>query len=210
MAERGWEMVKEGVELVGQLVKDILLISKARVPEYKETLPNDTAKQVWRLFEKRATDLGVELILEPEQGESQVISMDPTGIHTVLSNLVSNALDACAATGEKKEKRISVRVRDQGEDGVLYEVEDNGVGISDAVKDRILGEVVSTKGSKGTGLGLVVTRKIVAEHGGSISFRSRPQTGTVFTVRLPRAPKQGAGRWETISGVVTPTCGIAP
>ncbi len=194
LARQGWEMVKEGVDLVGQFVKDILLISKARVPEYQETWPHDPAKQVWRLFEKRARDLGIDLVLQGEEGEFHSISLDPKGIHTVLSNLVANALDACLCAPERRDHRIRIGVKDLGDQGVLYEVEDNGAGVPEAIRDKLFREIVSTKESKGTGLGLVVTRKIITEHGGSITLETPPQGGTVFRVRLPRGSGTGGAR----------------
>jgi PAS domain S-box-containing protein len=191
LAQKGWEMIQEGVELVSQFVKDILLISKARAPEHRDTVPSDPARQVWTLFEKRARDLGVELVLEVDERLSQTISLDPKGIHTVLSNLVSNALDACLTDGGKTERRIVIRVKDLQRDGLLYEVEDNAGGIPTSVQEKLFQELISTKGSRGTGLGLVVSGKIVREHGGAISFHSTPGQGTVFRVSLPRAGEHG-------------------
>jgi PAS domain S-box-containing protein len=192
LARRGWEMVKEGVELVGQFVKDILLIAKGRSPEYEQALPADLARKVWTLFEKKARDLGIDLILDLEDGEDTPVHLDPRGIHTVLSNLVANAMDACLAQGDKDDLRIRIRVRRPGGDGVMFEVEDNGPGIPPSVRERLFQEVVSTKGSRGTGLGLVVTRKIVEEHGGTVALAPSTDGLTRFRVRLPRAPLQEA------------------
>ena len=66
-----------------------------------------------------------------------------------------------------------------------YLVSDNGCGMDEAVQKKIFQTFFSTKGSRGTGLGLMIAKKIVDEHGGTIFFSSEPGQGTTFTVRLP-------------------------
>jgi PAS domain S-box-containing protein len=185
LALQGWEMVSDGVDMVSQLVKDILLISKERIPECQETNPNELAQQVWTLFEKRTRDLGIGFKLDLDKGANQV-SLDPKGIHTVLSNLVSNAMDACLSNDNRQDRQIHMRVKDLGDEGVSFEVEDNGPGIPESIQEKLFFEVVSTKGSSGTGLGLLTTKKIVKEHAGDISVDSDAQRGTLIRVRIPR------------------------
>ncbi|MDP2799680.1 MAG: ATP-binding protein, partial [Deltaproteobacteria bacterium] len=64
-------------------------------------------------------------------------------------------------------------------------VSDNGCGMDEEVKDKIFASFFSTKGGVGTGLGLLVTQKIIKEHGGTISVKSEPGEGSTFTIRLP-------------------------
>lgn len=186
LARRGWEMVKEGVDLVGEFVKDILLISKQRIPEYEDVMANDLVRQVWNLFEKRFSDMNIEFILEADTESHGPVSMDRRGIHTALTNVVANALDACLEDKTKHRHRVVMRVRDQGPDGVLYEVQDDGGGVTPEVRERLFKEMVSTKGSRGTGLGLLVTNKIVGEHQGTLSLESEQGVGTIVRISLPR------------------------
>ncbi len=65
-------------------------------------------------------------------------------------------------------------------------ITDNGCGIIDEARKKLYAMFFSTKGSKGTGLGLAVTHKIITEHGGTIDVDSSPGIGTTFTVSLPR------------------------
>ena len=62
---------------------------------------------------------------------------------------------------------------------------DNGVGMSEEVKNKLFSSFFSTKGHRGTGLGLMNTRKMAEEHHGTIEVVSASGKGTVFTVRLP-------------------------
>ncbi len=68
---------------------------------------------------------------------------------------------------------------------ILIRVIDNGPGISEEIRHSLFKKFFSTKGSKGTGLGLVVTRKIVEEHKGTISIESEPDKGAIFSISIP-------------------------
>jgi signal transduction histidine kinase len=98
----------------------------------------------------------------------------------VVLNLIRNAFQATREGGH-----IRVGVRADGKDA-LIEVEDDGVGIDAANWDRIWEPFFTTKGDTGTGLGLGICRRIVEEHGGTITAAPNPERGVTFTVRLPR------------------------
>jgi two-component system NtrC family sensor kinase len=68
---------------------------------------------------------------------------------------------------------------------VLVRVSDNGCGIPEELHARIFEPFFSTKGSKGTGLGLAVVKKIITEHGGDITVHGAHGEGTTFEIRLP-------------------------
>jgi signal transduction histidine kinase len=68
---------------------------------------------------------------------------------------------------------------------ISFEVQDNGCGMSAETKDKLFTSFFSTKGGRGTGLGLLVTKKLVDEHEGTVNVTSQPGTGTIFTVQLP-------------------------
>ena len=100
----------------------------------------------------------------------------------VLSNLIVNALDALPSKGQ-----LSLRLRRRGS-GVHIVIADNGHGIKAEHSDRIFQPFFTTKGERGTGLGLALSRAIVERHRGKISMRSSVQpgrSGTMFRIRLP-------------------------
>ena len=68
---------------------------------------------------------------------------------------------------------------------LIFEVVDNGAGMSEEVRDKLFTSFFSTKGHRGTGLGLMVTRKLIEEHQGTVEVKSQVGKGTTFTVRLP-------------------------
>lgn len=71
---------------------------------------------------------------------------------------------------------------------MIFSVTDNGIGMSPEVKSKLFLSFFSTKGHRGTGLGLLVTRKLIEEHGGEITVDSHAGQGTTFEVRLPFKP----------------------
>jgi len=114
------------------------------------------------------------------------VPMDPDAMHACLTNLVGNAIDACTWDPDTdKAHRIELRALSRPEGGVVFEVSDNGMGISEENQPKILAVHFTTKGIRGTGLGLLLTRKVVEEHGGTIAFASTPGEGTVFKIQLP-------------------------
>jgi histidine kinase len=182
----GWGMVKKNVEKVSELVKDILYASKERKPEYQECRPETVLLEVYELYQRRAGSHGIDLIKDFDTDLGQAI-LDPHGIHNVLSNLIANAMGACSSSPNKDGHRIVLSARRNG-DRLILQVSDDGVGMSEEVKENLFKKFFSTKGSKGTGLGLLVTRKIIEEHGGTITFTSEPGKGTTFVVELPVRP----------------------
>lgn len=181
--EAGWNMVKNNVSKVSDLVKGILYASKERTPEYEEYDPAQLLTEVCDLFERRACDQRVMLVRNFESPMERVL-LDPTGMHRALSNLVSNALEACNTLEEDRGHRVTVGA-DIRDSRLVLEVTDDGEGMPEDVKSRLFNKFCSTKGSKGTGLGLVITRKVVEEHGGSIRVESEPGIGTSFFIEIP-------------------------
>ncbi|MFH0822129.1 MAG: ATP-binding protein, partial [Pseudomonadota bacterium] len=181
--EAGWGMVKKNVGKVSDLVKDILYASKERVPEKNRADPGKLLLDLYELFLGKCRQGGVELTCDFDKVMGLGM-IDSNGIHNVVSNLISNAMAACsfAENGEKMNITLHGRLEN---DRLIIRVADNGAGMTDEVKQNLFKKFYSTKGSKGTGLGLLVTRKIVEENGGTISCESTPGRGTTFIVNLP-------------------------
>jgi signal transduction histidine kinase len=151
---------------------------------------NRVADEVVGLFQETARKDGVDLRIE-RSGTIEAMSVDPKDIHTCLVNLVSNAIDACMEKGpEDGELAVTVRVIDE-DDKVVLEVADTGCGMDQRTKNKVFSTFFTTKGLEGNGLGLLVTRKLVHAHGGSVSVESEPDQGSTFRVELPKGPRNG-------------------
>lgn len=183
MINEGWEMLDRNFEKTTSLVKDFLSFSKGRLPQLKMVNPADLVMEILDLYKDIAAQSGVELKVAIEQKVKKA-PLDPDGIHTCLTNLVSNAIDACLMA-DKKGTEVVMRVK-EGRDKLIFEVTDNGSGIDCEIKKKIFTTFFTTKGGEGTGLGLLTTRKIVQEHGGKILVDSNPGKGARFRMEFPR------------------------
>ncbi|MBU1163271.1 MAG: PAS domain S-box protein, partial [Proteobacteria bacterium] len=181
----GWDLVQRNIGKVSSLVLDLLSFSKDRKPEYEKCLPNIIANEARELMDSEAKKAGIEIAgdFDPNIGEA---SLDPKGIHRCLLNLITNAIDACESDKDKNKKHL-VRVTTKRERNgmITFQVSDNGCGMSEEVRRQIFTSFFSTKGSKGTGLGLLITQKIVQEHGGTIKVKSEVGLGTSFELKFP-------------------------
>jgi PAS domain S-box-containing protein len=180
----GWQILVEDIGRITSFVKEFLDFSRGKTPKVQWVDPNRIATDVIELFKDKAAMAGIALIADLQQNIPYA-SMDEESIHTCLTNLVSNALDACEIS-DKPVRRVTVTLRDNN--GLLiFEVADDGAGMDYEVKKNIFTSFFSTKGSdRGTGLGLLTTRKIVQQHGGTVSFKSTEGIGSVFRMEFPR------------------------
>jgi signal transduction histidine kinase len=180
----GWQILEEDIGRITSFVKEFLEFSKGKTPEVQLIDPNHVAIDVIELFRDKAALSGISLIADLQEDVAPAF-MDEQGIHTCLTNLVSNALDACEIS-DKPGRSVTVTSRDKN--GLLaLEVADDGTGMDYEVKKNIFTSFFSTKGSdRGTGLGLLTTRKIVQQHGGTVSFESTENVGSLFRMEFPR------------------------
>ena len=122
-----------------------------------------------------------EYIIYASKDKELYLNLDKTQIIRVITNLVKNAIQA---TESVENPLIKVNVL-TNKDTVTITVEDNGKGISEEVKDLIFEPKFTTKTS-GMGLGLPMIKNIIEAYDGIISFTSKENVGTVFTVVLPK------------------------
>ena len=110
------------------------------------------------------------------------IAMDSVQIEQVLLNLIRNAIDALKEQVKESDKTISIQT--QLNKGLEVRVKDNGPGLTDLQKEKILMPFYTSK-SSGMGMGLSISRSIIEAHGGDIKFNSKLGVGTTFYFNLP-------------------------
>jgi two-component system, NtrC family, sensor kinase len=180
-ASKGWRIVDRNLDKIYQLTLNLLAYSKQREPQLEMVNPRKVVDECLELVAQGANEKGVMVVGDVDETHPAV-PMDPAGMHQVLMNLLSNALDAV----EPKRGLVRIECRyDEANKQSVIEVIDNGAGIPSAMMKHMFELFHSTKGNRGTGIGLAVAKKIVKEHEGSISVRSTPTEGTTFTIRLP-------------------------
>jgi len=184
----GWRIVRRNIRFLSNIVMDMLSYAKERKPVRRPCQPDDLYQDVVELLQDQADERGVTLTTSSRVGE---VRLDEAAMKRCLVNLAGNAIDACGEGGGLVELQDGPA---ETAGYVAIRVTDNGCGMAEADRRRIFDPFFSTKGGKGTGLGLAVARKIVQEHGGGIEVESSPGRGTVFTLTLPKTPPdQDAG-----------------
>jgi signal transduction histidine kinase len=184
--DQGWDMLKRNVERVKQLALDLLSYTKEREPDYQLCDPNQPILEVHQLMLPYAAEYSVALELDLDKKLPNAW-FDPERINRCLLNLVTNAIDACADIScNHRQGKVSLRSLKRKDYAAEYEISDNGCGMDEETKAKIFQQFFSTKGSRGTGLGLMITHKIVAEHGGVIECSSEKEKGTKVVIRLPK------------------------
>lgn len=182
LIRKGWRIVEKNQERISSLVMDMLTFSKEREPELVSAQIQDVVADVVELMQVRAREAHVELELQSDP-QIPLLVFDPDGLHRAILNVVTNAIDAC----EKREQgRVLVVTEYDREKGLLrVHVADNGEGIPADDVIKVFSVFESRKGSRGTGLGLPVSQKILREHGGDILVESTVNVGSRFTLELP-------------------------
>jgi PAS domain S-box-containing protein len=181
--QKGMEMLARNIERVSVFVKAFLSFSKGREIQAKLCDPAEIAKEVIDLYAVKADKLGITLKYE-KIGDIAPAPIDFESMHECLTNLVGNAIDACQMSDENS-CYVTVRTFEEYST-IIYEVADNGCGMDHEVKRKVFTTFFTTKGLEGSGIGLLMTKKIVHEHGGTIDLKSKPGKGTTFSIRLPR------------------------
>ncbi len=181
---KGWDMIKRNIGRTSNLAMDLLSYSKEREPELEACFPNEIAGDVCALLLDKARENDIAILLKIDDAIGEVM-MDPHTIHEVLLNLLSNAVDACLFDDDmSKNWQVCLKTTQEQDNIITFEITDNGLGMAEEVLQNLFTSFFSTKGHRGTGLGLMVTRKLVDEHGGNIDVTSQRGKGTTFIVRL--------------------------
>lgn len=187
LVRKGWHVVEKNQNKIYNLVMDMLAFSKERKPAYQQAELNDTVHDVVELMQARAEECSVELKYIPADS-LPLSTFDPEGIHRAVLNIVTNAIDAVEGSDKAS---VTVETGIEAKSDMLWvAVTDNGPGIDDDHKQRIFNVFESTKGSRGTGLGLAVSQKIIREHGGEIEVESRLGEGSRFILAWPRLDEE--------------------
>jgi len=182
LLQQGWKIAEKNQSKIYDLVMDMLSYSKEREPAIEETSLNGIVNDVVELLLGRVKEVGAKLEMRLQE-DLPSVPADPEGLHRALLNILGNAIDAVE---ERKNPTVGVLTQlEPNAEWVRIIVVDNGVGVPLDKQPEIFKPFVSSKGARGTGLGLAVSRKILREHGGDILLQSQPGKGSRFILRLP-------------------------
>jgi signal transduction histidine kinase len=189
LMKEGWDVTMIGITRMEALTHDLLDLSRFNQLDLKSNSLNRLVDEVVRACENSpvchsSPDVEVTSVLDPSLRD---IRFDYLALHTALLNLVSNAVDTCRDKKHEDDTKGKVVVRTYTEDDAfaVLEVRDNGCGIKPENMANIFKLFFSTKCTKGNGLGLPITKKVVEEHGGTLNVNSEYGKFTMFIIRLP-------------------------
>ena len=180
----GWEMVKGNVDKIRTLSLDLLNYGKFAELNLSLCSPNQPAEEAAELMQGRAESFDVEFVIDLDSNLDP-FHFDPEAILRCLLNLVANAIDACTIGAAGKVRKVKLQTAAVEGWGVEYRVSDTGSGMDEQTRSKIFQSFFSTKGTHGTGIGLMMTQKIVDRHKGEIKVESEKGTGSTFIIRLP-------------------------
>ena len=187
--QKGIETLGRNIDRIRRFSKSFLNYTRSQVLNVKLCLPQEIVKEVIESFSASLHEKEITLNFRVKN-EIAPAPFDYEKIHEALTNLVGNAIDAFSEIGDDRKKQIDITLFEE-EGAIHFEVKDNGCGIDGEQKIRLFNRFFTTKGLEGTGLGLLMTKKIVHEHNGNISLVSKKGEGSTFKIwflrrRLPK------------------------
>ena len=197
--------IHEAGERAVGLIRQLLVFSRKQESRSEVLNVNEVVANILKMLRHI---IGEDIALETRLSVPLTsVKVDPARLEQVLINLIVNARDALAEQGQGREKRITIRTREEfveegnlllkgsGSPGeyVILSVSDTGVGMSEEVKERLFEPFFTTKErGKGTGLGLSIVYAVVRQYNGIIKVDSVYGYGSTFEIYLPactEAPK---------------------
>ncbi len=181
-AEPVYDILKSETERVARIVRQMLGLYRNQEsvkPVNLNTLIEDTLLLLGRQLQRS----NIEVQQEFGNMAPAVVSSDQ--LRQVFSNLVINAKDSMPAGGKLRIRTRQVLSHDGLHEWIRILIGDTGTGIPKEIANSIFEPFITTKGEKGTGLGLWIVKGIIGNHGGKVSLRSKLGQGTVFKIDLP-------------------------
>lgn len=180
------EKAKDRMHHLEHIVEDMLMFARGDVAEAEYILAREFFGQLKKTIESDCNIPEIEINLD-RSIYAATIKANSDVLQSTLQNIIDNAVDACDNTADDQQtkmKRIIINVMKNKQDMLEIEIRDNGCGIPDEIKDRVIEPFYTTR-CNGTGLGLAVVNNSVTRYGGNVRIDSEPGNGTGITITLP-------------------------
>ena len=182
--KEGWEVVQLMVDRIRKMIQDILFYAKERDLKWERIDALSFANELAKVVEPKIKGQEIEFVKDfnSKIGKFEV---DAGYVNSALINILENAVDACIKDQFKTSHKIVFSVR-QKKNHILFDVLDDGIGMDDETLEKLFTPLFSSKGDKGTGLGLYISNKVIEQHGGNITVKSTEGEGTLFRIKIPK------------------------
>jgi signal transduction histidine kinase len=178
------ELALKEIERICELITDLLSFSRPTPADREPADLNEITSQIVRLLEPEARKRDVAVTMALAERVPLVV-VHEAQVKQVLMNVVLNAIQACTGHGA-----VDVRTEQDAAGDSVVEVADTGVGMTAEQREHIFDPFFTTK-ETGSGLGLYIAHRIVAEHGGAIVVEPRPEGGTTFRITFHGSEDRG-------------------
>ncbi len=179
------ELISEGITRIGFIVRRLLVFSRYHKLKMEKVDLNDVVQESLLLVKHKIEEQNIELDIHLCKDMPFVVG-DPYNLSQVLINMFINASDALDGQSDGHIGIVIERLKQKLNPSVRVKILDNGCGIPEENLERIFSPFFTTKDTeKGTGLGLSISKKIIEEHGGKITIKSKLKKGTTLSVLLP-------------------------
>jgi signal transduction histidine kinase/response regulator of citrate/malate metabolism len=187
--EEGLEVSRLMADRIRKMVHNILYYAKERELETEEADAAGFVRDTAATIETRIRGADIEFQCEVSD-DMGMFDIDSGLLRSAIINLLENAMEACIEDTEEKPHYIRFTGRREGNE-VIFEISDNAMGMDRESLKQIFNLFYSSKGRKGTGLGMFITKNVIQKHSGTISVNSEQGKGTQFHIRLPGKPSDG-------------------
>jgi len=180
-------IVAREVRRIDRIVAQMLRVSNPKPIEFSPVHVHELLDHAIAVTQHRTAGGKIQLVRKTE-ADSDVVQGEASQLEQAFVNLLFNAVEAMESQGTLT---VASRLFDRpdGSPIICLTFTDTGAGIPREIVDRIFDGYITTK-TTGNGLGLVVTKRIIQEHGGAIRVQSEVGQGTTFTVELPSGARQ--------------------
>jgi signal transduction histidine kinase len=181
--KEGIETVRNMKERIKKMVLDILFYVKERELKKKRVNVLIFVKDTASIIESRINKHPIEFICNFDENLPD-FEIDLEFMRSAMVNILDNAIDACLEDNLKELHQIIFSVYEK-KGNIFFDIRDNGIGMDKETKEKIFNLFFSSKGTKGTGLGLFIANNIVKQHEGTINIVSAKDKGTLFSISIP-------------------------
>lgn len=185
------ELIRNEIHRLESLVKEVLQFARPAEPRLMAVFAGQPLREVHQLMAPQLERAGSKLVLK--EVDTATILADAQQLKQVLINLIQNASESLSKNGRVVLRCLRQKRTVKGVPvwAAVFQVEDNGAGITPEIQARLFDPFFTTK-SEGTGLGLAIASRIVEMHSGSLEYKTVPGSGTLFEAAIPLAPEENA------------------
>ncbi|MDD9305072.1 MAG: PAS domain-containing protein [Desulfobacter sp.] len=187
--KEGYLMTKDMTSRIKKLVLDILYYTKTRSLEWEKVSCKNFLEETLGLVAMKAYKKGIVLDKKFETlVNDDIFEIDKNSLQTALVNILENGIEACIDDRESEDKVHTILFQARvDKEKVLFRIQDNGQGMDKSTLKNIFTIFFSSKGNKGTGLGLFIANKVINQHRGEIKVVSTKNRGSKFIIKIPRS-----------------------